>query len=290
MEEEEFTVKSPFFRKREQITHSSRFLSSDVGVPSPVVPKVERSLSKEDANVRLFQVPFQSIGISICGGKIGSSGLQAFIAAVVPGSSSCSIRAHSLKAKSLVKMEIFIPTSIVADRRAVYLSPSLLDSGFPSKVFSPLLNVERSVRVWRSLLPNLPSLSPRDIYKLVVSIDQAAVVFKTPFKNKAVSFPSAVRVDNTENLVLPDYSLRCPVSDIDTLVTAMCGRIDGLYVNSNNLRGGIEGLQATLDADLGKLIASLVSELTLLLTSTSPRIIAITTTTTTTITAITTII
>ena len=84
LEEEELAVKPPFLRKREYIPRPSRFLVT----PSPVVPKVEHPLVKEEAEVRPFQVPFQSIGISICDGKIGSSGLQACIAAVVPGTCS----------------------------------------------------------------------------------------------------------------------------------------------------------------------------------------------------------
>ena len=218
-----------------------------------MVSKVERPLTKEDAKVRLFQVPFQSIGISICGGKIGSSSLQACIAAVVPGTNSCSIRAHSLKAKSLVETEVYIPTPIVADRRAVYLSPSFLASDLLSKVLSSLLNAERSVKVWSSLLPSLPSLSPLDIKNLVVSIHQTAGNFKTPFKNKIASFTSAVQVDNTENLVLRDSSLRYPVSKRNTLVSVIYGHIDGLSANSENLRGDFHKLETTLVADLGEL-------------------------------------
>ena len=84
LEEEELAVKPPFNRKREYIPRPSRFLVT----PSPVVPKVEHPLVKEEAEVRPFQVPFQSIGISIYDGKMGSSGLQTCIAAVVPGTCS----------------------------------------------------------------------------------------------------------------------------------------------------------------------------------------------------------
>ena len=148
---------------------------------------------------------------------------------------------------------MYIPTPIVADRRVVYLFPSLLASDLPSKVLSSILNAERSVKVWSSLLPSLPSLSPQDTNKLVVSIDQAAVIFKTPFKNKAASFVSAVRVDNTENLVLSDSLLRFPLSDLNTLVSVIYRRIDELHANSENLRSGIKGLETTLVSDLGKM-------------------------------------
>ena len=77
--------KPPYLRKREQVSRPSRDLSSDIDELFPVILKVERPLVKENAKVNVFQVPFQSIGISICGGKIKSSGLQACIAAVVPG-------------------------------------------------------------------------------------------------------------------------------------------------------------------------------------------------------------
>ena len=241
-------VKLPFLRKREQIARPTRFLVAS----SPVVPKVERHVIKDDAKVRLFQVSFQSIGISICGRKIRSSGLQAYIAAVVPGTRSCPIRAHSLMAKSLIETEVYIPTPIVADRRTVYLSPSLLASYLPLKVFSSLLNVERSVKVWSSLLPSLSSLPPRDIKNLVVSIDQAAGVFKTPFKNKAASFTADVKVNTMENLVLPDSSLRYPVNELDTLVSIICARIDGFSTNWEKLRGGLQSLETNLVADLGK--------------------------------------
>ena len=146
LEEENLAGKRHFLRKREQICRPFRFLSSDVDALSTVIPIVERLLVKEDVKVKLFQVPFQSIGILICGGNIGSSGLQTYIAAVVPRTRSCSIRAHSLKEKNLVEMEVYIPTSIVADRRAVYLSPYLLASYLPSKILSSLSNPERLIK------------------------------------------------------------------------------------------------------------------------------------------------
>ena len=65
---------------------------------------------------------------------------QACIAAVVPGRRLCSIRAYYLKEKSLVETEVYIPTSIVENRRAVCLSPSFLASDFPSNILSSLLN------------------------------------------------------------------------------------------------------------------------------------------------------
>ena len=110
---------------------------------------------KENAKVKVFQVPFQSIGISICGGKIKSSGLQACIAAVVPWRRSCSIRAYYLKEKNLVETEVYIPTLIVEDRRAVYLSPSFLASDLLSNILSSLLNASSKFYF----------LSPRDIKK-----------------------------------------------------------------------------------------------------------------------------
>ena len=170
------------------------------------------------------------------------------------GSNSCSIRFHSLKAKGVTETEVCIQPPIVADRRAVYLYPYLLTSAFSPKVHSLLLNTECSVKVWSSFLPSLSSLSPRDI-TLVVLVDQAAVVFKIPFKNKAASNNSTIHVDNTfasEHFVVPDYSLRFPVSNLDTFVPAICGCIDELYANSKNLRGDIEGLKEILVADLGK--------------------------------------
>ena len=66
-------------------------------------------------------------------------------------------------------------------------------------------------------------------------------------------FTADVKVNTTENLVLPDSFLRYPVNDLDTLVSIICRRIDGLSANSEKLRGGLQGLETTLVADLGKL-------------------------------------
>ena len=70
LEEEDVAGKPPYIRNREQVSRPSRVLSSDIDKLSTVITKVERPLVKEDAKVKLFQVPFPSIGISICGGKI----------------------------------------------------------------------------------------------------------------------------------------------------------------------------------------------------------------------------
>jgi len=59
------------------------------------------NLMVENNQVRLLLV--KDIGIKICGGAIGASGLQACVDNVVPGTKSCAVKSHVVKTKNLLE-------------------------------------------------------------------------------------------------------------------------------------------------------------------------------------------
>ena len=88
-----------------------------------------------------------SIRTVIYRGKIVSSSLQACVADVLVGSSSCSIRSHSTKEKSLVVNTLYIQTPFVVEKLAISLSSSLQVSSLSPKVLLSLLKAKRSIDV-----------------------------------------------------------------------------------------------------------------------------------------------
>ena len=152
-----------------------------------LLPKLERRLQF------VFHVLAGSIGKTICGGKIGSSGLQACVAPVPFGSTSCSVRSHATKETSLSDDTLYIRTPFVAGKLAIYLTSLLPVSSLSPKVLPYLLQATRSVEVWSSLLPRFSSLSPSEIKELIISVDQAVTFktdFTTPFKSNSSTLGS----------------------------------------------------------------------------------------------------
>ena len=138
-------------RRREEILVPSKFHSPAAPSRSSSyfsVGTAARVPSKAgDATVYLFHVLAGSIRTVICGGKIGSSSLQACVADVLVGPSSSSIRLHSIKEKILVDNTLYIQTLCVVRKLAIYLSPSLQVSSLSPKVLSSLLQATRSIEV-----------------------------------------------------------------------------------------------------------------------------------------------
>ena len=100
----------------------------------------------------LLHVLAGSIGTIICGENIVSSGIQACVANVLIGSTSCSIWSHADKENSLVKRgEI-----------AIYRSSLLPVSSLSAKVLPSLLQTTRSIEV----CIELQSSSQKNNFKL----------------------------------------------------------------------------------------------------------------------------
>ena len=94
--------------------------------------------------VKLFLVPVGSLGNTLCGGRIGESGLQACISSTSPSSSGCAIQRHVVKETRLMEGTMYIPSSSSFGKLSVFLEPSLSVIALPpSKVHSLLLE-ERS--------------------------------------------------------------------------------------------------------------------------------------------------
>ena len=192
-------------------------------------------------------------------GKIGSSDLQACVADVLVGSSSCSIRSHFTKEKSLVDNTIYIQTTFAVGKISFHLSPSLLVSSLSPKVLPSLLKAKRSVEVWSSLLPHLILLYPSEIKNLVISVDQVVFVksdFKTPFKSNASTLPSSSNLPSSvvvdEPLVLSDNTLRVQVKQLDRLLPLVCTRIDSSVLRSEHLCSTFNILESSIVDDLDR--------------------------------------
>lgn len=56
----------------------------------------------------LFEVIVTDISLSFCGGKIGNSGLQAYIAPVLAGITSCKFRSYSVTSIELREIVVFV--------------------------------------------------------------------------------------------------------------------------------------------------------------------------------------
>ena len=206
--------------------------------------------------VQLIKVDIQSVGSSIRGGKISTSSPTAYVASIIPGTSSCAVRSHLTKDERLLENCIYVQTPSLGGK-AVYLTQSLLVEDMSSKIIPSLFKAERSIKVWFSLLPCLPSLSPGDAKALVISVDQAVEVktdFKTPLKNKIATIGASIYLESfsSKKLVLPDGKLRHPVEQIDVLAPVIYQRLDTLHDNAGRLREGITRLKQGLISDLGK--------------------------------------
>ena len=165
----------------------------------------------------------------------------------------------------MVDNTLYIQNPLVVGKLAIYLSPSLSVSSLSETVFPSLLKTTRSVEVWSSLLPRFTSLSPSEIKKLVIFVDQAVTIkadFKTPFKSNSSTVDSSMNLGSSfvvdKTLILSDNSLHIPVQDIDLLFPILCTRINSLAQRSDLLRPGFTNLKSIMIDDFNK-IASRVS-------------------------------
>ena len=93
--------------------------------------------------VKLFLVPVGSLENTLCGGRIGESGLQACISPTSPSSSGCAIQRHVLKETRLMEGTMYIPSSSSFGKLSVFLEPSLSVTALPPSKIKYLLLEER---------------------------------------------------------------------------------------------------------------------------------------------------
>ena len=127
----------------------------------------------------------KDIDVTICGEIIGASGSHACVDAVISGKTSCAVKSHNVKAKGLLDNHFYIRTPSVKGKHTVYLTPCLDITMLASEMIGPLLTIERTVEVWSSFLPRLPSLLSSEASNLIASIDivlESKSSFKTPSK------------------------------------------------------------------------------------------------------------
>ena len=180
------------------------------GTQVPVL-KQELNNIKSSILVRLFRVDTGSIGVTICGDRIGKTGLQACVAQVIKGGESCGILSHKEKAIGVGLLYISCPTS--SRKSTVYIEPYLSITTVNPKDLSSFMKAERLVAIWPSLFPRLPSLTSSEITALVTSVDFSLANggdYLTPNKNKGVK---AAEESTMQTLSLPPPPLLYPDSN-----------------------------------------------------------------------------
>ena len=127
--------------------------------------------------VKLHLVSLGDVVNVICCGKNGSGQhLQACVAPVTPSLYTCGVLSHSKKAKGFDENTIYIKTPLVRGKVTVYLIPVLKVSSVSSTILQPLLQLERTVSFWTSLLPRIHSLPVADLNQLMSTLDVVVVV------------------------------------------------------------------------------------------------------------------
>jgi len=160
------------------------------------------------------------------------------------------MRSHSTKAKGFNESTIYIKTHLVRGKVAVYLTPVLKISSVFSTILQSLLQLERTVSFWTSLLPRLPSLSAADLNQLISTLDVALVVptnHFTPQKSKSTSSSRDFQsVPFLSTLLVQADDVLALSSSPDTLFPLLCSRIDMLHLYSEKLRTGLVERQTML--------------------------------------------
>ena len=106
-----------------------------------------------------------------------------------------------------------------------------------SEMIGPLLSIERTVEVWSSLLPRLPSLPSSEAAELVASLDmplESKSNFKTSSKKQRAS--GQVILDLNDLSFLRDNI--AVTQDLDDLLPLLYSRINELSTVTEQLRQG----------------------------------------------------
>lgn len=170
-------------RSRDDIKASSRYNS-----PAPTKIKDDSKKGGVDKLVRLLRIRPGDIGVSICGGKFGKTGLHTCAASLTFGA-SCVIKAHIIKVQDLFVDDLYIqtPTKNSKAQKTVYMTLFLPIKDIDHDMIAPLLATERTVAVCSTLLPSLISLSSAECVVLVKSIYlvvETKAVYFIPKKSK----------------------------------------------------------------------------------------------------------
>ena len=174
--------------------------------------------------VKLFLVPVGSLGNTLCGGRIGESGLQAYISSTSPSSSGCAIQRHAVKETRLMEGNMYIPASSSFVKLSVFLEPSLSVTTLPPSKVQYLLLEERSAKAWTSLLPRITSLPESEPSLLATDLDKTTLQandYLSPSKSKRAPL---ITVDSFENSAF--------LSSGDPLLTPLLDRVDTTILSS----------------------------------------------------------
>ena len=216
-------------RAREDLKAPSRYQS-----PGKTTTSEEAKKGGVDKLVKLLRIRPGDIGISICGGKLGKTGIHACAAQLAFGA-SCGIKAHSVKAQDPFVDALYIqaPSKNSKAQPTVYLTPILTIDDIDREMIDTLLATERTISVRTTLLPSLISLTSEECVALVKSVDsvvEAKADYFTPKKPKKEeaflqhsSFITTQLVDPTV-----DFDVLLNAANFPPFFERLCSTVDSL--------------------------------------------------------------
>ena len=171
--------------------------------------------------VKLFLVPVGSLGNTLCGGRIGESGLQAYISSTSPSSSGCAIQRHTVKETRLMEGNMYIPASSSFGKLSVFLEPSLSVTTLPPSKVQYLLLEERSAKAWTDLLPRITSLPESEPSLLATDLNKTTLQandYLSPSKSKRTPLIAVDSFENSAFLSSGDPLLTPRLDGVDTTI------------------------------------------------------------------------
>ena len=120
-----------------------------------------------------------------------------------------------------------------------------------------MLAIERTVEVWSSLLPRLPSLPSSEVSELVTYVDLAVdgkCNFQIPSKKQRA--PGKVNFDLTNLSFVADNIVA--TKDLDILLPLLCDRVNSLNSATEQLRQGFASSSSVVPTDVSKLHLDLI--------------------------------
>ena len=182
--------------------------------------------------VRLLRIRPEDIGVTVCGGKVGKTGIHAYATSLTFGA-SCGIKVHSVKYQDTFVDTLYIQTPAKNSKvqKRVYMTPFLPIEDIDHEIIDPLLATDRTSAVWSTLLHSSISLSSDECATLVKSIDLVVeakadyITPKKPKKEKAIlQYSSIVTSQFVDPTVEFDTLLNS--SNLPSFFQRVCSMVD----------------------------------------------------------------
>ena len=100
-----------------------------------------RQHATSDSIISLLLISPGEICVAYCVVKIGYSNLQACVAPILPGQTTCGVGSHVTKPKGFHENNMYIRAPTKRHNLTDYLSPALLVSSVSSEIITALLHI-----------------------------------------------------------------------------------------------------------------------------------------------------